>query len=378
MMMEPQSIEEDNESVEAMRLPADSIQSVLRRRTVTPPAAVIPSETDDSHDQRQHEEWETLPQRQLFPAVHKRVRSWSSEGNALRKAHHYDYTSDYEDDEISLEDDLFHTLPLPPVHNPNRKITPAAMALAHNKKAAALQMKRQRPTKWLIPVNHPLKILWDVVTVLLSIYNVYLTHAAIRDRRFQSHPGILEVWFIVDILLNFCTQRQASNSGTVYTTWQAVWARYLTSWFVIDVLALFPAERLYIQPIIELQRKRKFWAKVFRRTKVATKVTTRVLQSGHVPWIVRALVKFTSRPLRELINLIRTCVKYIPKYIMFVRNTKGVILVRALRDFGHFRSAWRHTKDEVATVGTTDGEQSDDWEGLREEEDVEDDESDPF
>ena len=201
---------------------------------------------------------------------------------------------------------------------------------------------------WLIPVNHPLKIAWDIFTVILSIVNVYLTHRFIRERQFQSRPGLIEICYMIDIILNFLTQRTTPD-GTVLTSFTAVWARYLTSWFVIDVMALFPGEVLYIQPVIELQKKRKLWQKIFRRTKVTVKVTTRILQSGHVPWLYKVLVK--ARPIGELFRLIKLMIKYIPKYLLFVRNMKFVLLIRALRDWGHLRAFWRWTTYTVP-IGT--------------------------
>jgi len=363
----------------------------------------------------------------LLPALRKpkrqRLQSWSSEGDAVpRMLQQGDHPEFFHDDEDEDDDDwLLRTrsnsfeLLLPPPRKPvprnNKTMTPAAMALAHGN-ALALQTnntleepstnkatptlrrrvptssprhntnatpspssptnRRMRPTKWLIPVNHPLKIMWDVLTVGLSIYNVYCTHAAIRDRQFATRPGWIEMWFLMDIVLNFVTQRTTHN-GHVYANWQSVWGRYLTSWFVVDVLALFPGEVLYIQPVIDMQRKRKLWTKVFRRTKVATKVTTRILQSGHVPWVYRAIAKASARPIREIVKLTKVCIKYIPKYWQFVRQLKGWILVRVLRDWGHVRMAWRHTtKEEAATVDLTEDDGAtaayQDWEGLNEEE----------
>jgi len=397
-------VDTNHEDDAAVRLSAavpKDIFAGFRRRSVrgTPPAAA--EETDDdwsttSSSYGGAEEWKTarsLPQR---PVVHKRVRSWSCEGAALYKKYE-DYDSDCETD-LDDDDDKVFLIPAMPPRNPTRKLTPAAIALAHGNKFVKkpisksnsgrqqqLTSNMKRPaTKWLIPVNHPLKIIWDVLTVVLSIYNAYATHAAIRDRQFHR-SGWMDAWFMMDIALNFLTQR--SSTGMVYNTWQAVWARYLTSWFVIDVLALFPAELLYIQPVIEMQRRRKFLSKLIRRTKVATKVTTRILQSGHVPWVIKVIVKTTSRPVRELISLIRVCIKYIPNYFQFVRRCKGVILVRLLRDFGHFRAAWRHQNNNHDSIGgetvdltmdedEDDNERQEAWEGLNEYDHDED--SDPF
>lgn len=379
----------------------------------------------------------------------RRVLSWSSERDLHRFLQKQFDDQDVDDEENDNDDEedfyggplnLLLTTPSAAIPRSKRKLTPAALALAHgnvldqecdtipinplgNTKSAStrtgfgssfetrrtqpesrftktpstsslcsksLPPQKKEPTRWLVPMNHPMKVLWDVFTVCLSVYNVYCTHAAIRDRRFESRPAWIELWFILDIALNFISQR-TTHDGTLLVHWQSVWARYLTSWFVIDVLALFPGELIYLQPVIDMNRKQKWWSKIFRRTKIGVKVTTRILQSGHVSWLYRCFVKAQARPVRTIVKIVKWCIKYIPKYILFVRGMKGWILVRALRDWGHVRVAWRHAccKDEVITVDMTedlDDENSNRntrpaWEGLNEEEydyHEDDQDGDPF
>mmetsp|Transcript_15238 Transcript_15238/g.33350 ORF Transcript_15238/g.33350 Transcript_15238/m.33350 type:complete len:465 (+) Transcript_15238:237-1631(+) len=403
---------------EEQDLAAVSLLGLRKRTAGIPSAATQISPASSTSSSNGHQDVPQLPVASTLPRpVRKRTKSWSSEGQVHRIEDDDDgeddsimmrlFEEEEEDDDFLMEGSSFEFLLRPPPRlSSQRKITPAALALQHgnslmvnNQKplsaaaahntaitSAVASPKQQHaplrnPTRWLIPVNHPIKILWDVLTVVLSIYNVYCTHAAIRDRQFQTRPGFIEAWFLVDILLNFCTQRTTPEG--VLVTWQQVWGRYLTSWFVVDVLALFPGEVLYIQPLIELQRKRKLHQKILRRTKVAVKVTTRILKTGHVPWLYRAIAKASARPLREIVTIIKVCVKYVPKYLLFVRNMKGWILVRVLRDVGHVRMAWRHANNkDAATVDLT--EEGDDaapqerWEGLQEEEENDDDDYGPY
>jgi hypothetical protein len=137
--------------------------------------------------------------------VEKRVRSWYCEGQALHKKYE-DYDSDCETD-LDDDDHKVFLIPPMPVQNQTRQLTPPAIALAHGNKfvkkpisksnsgrQTQLTTNMKRPaTKWLIPVNHPLKIVWDVLMVVLSIYNAYATHAAIHRCK-----GVILVRFLRD------------------------------------------------------------------------------------------------------------------------------------------------------------------------------------
>ena len=99
--------------------------------------------------------------------------------------------------------------------------------------------------RFVIPIEHPFKIAWDVLTLVLSIAHSYLTHMAIRDRQFDSSPFIsfCQAWFFADILLNFFTESK-TNTGEIISDHRRIVARYLTSWFAVDILSLFPWEVL--------------------------------------------------------------------------------------------------------------------------------------
>jgi hypothetical protein len=215
------------------------------------------------------------------------------------------------------------------------------------------QTQQQTPkrTKWLIPAEHPYRILWDVLTVVLSMLNLYATHAAIRDRQFGNSifMSFCEVWFFIDILLNFVTEYKTDQ--ITCNTFRAVWARYLTTWFVIDVMSLFPGEALYVAPIIDQQNKRNFFQKSFFRSKAVVKVS-RFLQKKHFQMFGQA-VKHTKHAGVGAPRLLRILIKYIPKYWLFFRNMKGVLAIRMLRQIHWIRKCSRNFlyKDELDENG---------------------------
>lgn len=189
----------------------------------------------------------------------------------------------------------------------------------------------RRKQRWLIPAEHPLKLIWDIMTIVLSIGNAYATHSSIRDRQFGNNFFLrfCEVWFVLDILFNFVTEYKCSD-GMVYKEPVRVWARYLATWFVIDAVSLFPGELLYIQPLIDKQNQRGFFQKSFFRTKAVIRVT-RVLRGRHFRLFGNVAKQTKRAGFGGASRLLKLIIKYVPKYLMFLRNMKAVILVRLLR-----------------------------------------------
>lgn len=200
------------------------------------------------------------------------------------------------------------------------------------------QQQRLRPkygpsrkkSKYVIPLDHPLKAVWDILTVILSIAHSYLTHVAIRDRQFGLSPFIAfcDAWFLIDILLNFTTERK-TNTGEVLSDHRSIVARYLTSWFAVDALSLFPWEVLYVQPLIEVQNRRGILKKSFFRSKAVVRVT-RHLRGRHFRWF-GTVAKHTKQHGVGAQRLLHLIIKYTPKYWMFIRNMKGVVAIRFFR-----------------------------------------------
>lgn len=195
---------------------------------------------------------------------------------------------------------------------------------------------RPMAQSWLIPADHRYKILWDLATVFFSFVAVILQHQSIRDRSFVAKSFIvyfIEGWFLVDMLLNFVTQHKSFRGSIVLKDGKSVWARYLTTWFVVDLLALLPWERIYVQPIIDLQNRRGFFKKSFFRTKAVLRVT-RILKGHHFKLFGRVArqTKHAGVGARGLLKLV---IKYLPKYIFFWRRMRGIVVMRLLRHL-HF------------------------------------------
>mmetsp|Transcript_30516 Transcript_30516/g.50386 ORF Transcript_30516/g.50386 Transcript_30516/m.50386 type:complete len:348 (-) Transcript_30516:67-1110(-) len=218
---------------------------------------------------------------------------------------------------------------------------------------------------WLIPADHPYKILWDLATVFVSFIGVIHQHQSIRDRSFVSTSFLvyfIEGWFLVDMMLNFVTQHKSFDGSIVLKDGKSVWARYLTTWFVVDFLSLLPWERIYVQPIIDLQNRRNFFKKSFFRTKAVLRVT-RILKGRHFKLFGR-VARQTKHAGVGARGLLRLLIKYLPKYIFFWRRMKGVVVMRLLRHFhfiGRFCKNWSSsnyypTKDDD-TASTLDWEE---------------------
>jgi len=237
------------------------------------------------------------------------------------------------------------------------------------------RLAKRPPRSWwiVIPADHPYKIAWDVLTMLWALLGAYRTHVRIRDRVFDQSPLIIltEVWFTVDILLNFVTEHK-TRRGEVIRDGKAVWARYLTTWFVIDILSLIPWERIYVAPVVERIKRRNFFQKTFFRSKAVVRVS-RLLRGRHIKLFGR-VSKRTGTPLRRMATL---AIKYVPKYLVFLRNMKGAMAVRALR-FVHwlhnmYKKIWVKARDAARWRGRAMGHPIFSLVGRRADEEIDSD-----
>jgi len=199
---------------------------------------------------------------------------------------------------------------------------------------------RSKPIEspWLIPVDHPVKVFWDLATVVVSFIVAYHSHTRVRDKSFGEYDSLIsifgEAWFLLDILFNFVSQIR--TRGIVYKDYKSVWARYLTTWFIIDVISIIPWERHYVKPIVEIQKRRGLFRKVFSKSRVVVRVTTRFLRKRHVKTLgnIAKTTKHAGVGARRLLRLI---IKYVPKYVFFYRRMKAIIVMRLLRQVHHLR-----------------------------------------
>eukprot|EP00934_Nitzschia_sp_Nitz4_P003117 Nitzschia sp. Nitz4//scaffold137_size62074//49070//50227//NITZ4_006426-RA/size62074-processed-gene-0.96-mRNA-1//-1//CDS//3329535733//3107//frame0 len=209
---------------------------------------------------------------------------------------------------------------------------------SHSVRLDPLRNRRRfrKQSRWIIPIDHPVKTTWDILTVVLSVANAYATHVSIQERRFGYNPFIsfCNAWFLLDILLNFVTERKTADCELL-RDYRSICARYLISWFAVDALALIPWETLYIQPVIDLQNQRGFFKKSFFRSKAVVRVS-RHLKGKHFRWF-GALVRRTKQHGIGAKGLLQLIIRYVPKYVMWVRNMKGLIALRLLRQVNWFR-----------------------------------------
>lgn len=206
--------------------------------------------------------------------------------------------------------------------------------------------------QWLIPVDHPVRLLWDLSTIVVSLIGLYLSHTNIRDKSFgpTTLNAFCEIWFLVDIVLNFVTQRRLGR--VEYKDWKSICARYLTTWFIIDIISLIPWERYYIRPILEIQKRRNFFVKSFSRTKAVIRVT-RFLKGYHFKMFgkVAKRTKYAGVGSRRLLRLL---IKYVPKYIFFYRRMKAVMMMKFLRQIHHVHRCMNTLRRTTSTVKEDD------------------------
>jgi len=222
--------------------------------------------------------------------------------------------------------------------------------------------QRQRPrSRYVIPAEHPFKLIWDILTVVVAIAHMRKTHEDIRDRQFAFGASKFKVfcdaWFLVDILLNFVTERQTAE-GEYLRDYRSICAHYLTSWFPIDILSLFPWETLYVQPLIELQNKRGPIKKLFHRSRAVVKVVINRLRARHFRWFGN-VAKHTKQHGVGYTRLFRLLIKYLPKYTLFYRNMKGIMAMRVLRQvrwFGRFFLRIEKSDSSTASLSKDDGD----------------------
>jgi len=215
---------------------------------------------------------------------------------------------------------------------------------------------KARPrSRYVIPSEHLFKVIWDILTVIVAIAHMRKTHEDIRDRQFEYGASqfklFCDAWFLVDILLNFVTEQRTAE-GEYLRDYRSICARYLTSWFPIDILSLFPWETLYVQPLIEIQNRRGPMQKLFFRSRAVVKVIINRIRARHFRWFGN-VAKHTKQHGVGYTRLFRLLIKYIPKYSLFFRNMKGVVAMRAVRQarwFGRFFASIEKSDSSTASL----------------------------
>lgn len=192
--------------------------------------------------------------------------------------------------------------------------------------------------RW-IQADHPLKIVWDMCTIILSLTaGVYTTHAGMRDRCFPHLlnstcamktavpmlfgfiPGdmlvtFLDLWCVADIVLNFFIQHESKSEVNNAKR------SYLKTWFVVDLISMLSWEIIFVQPVFH--EKKRLIRKAVDLCKMIPTLKRRWPQLIKLCLVMRAS---RCKPL-SLCRLIR----YAPKYITFTMKMKVVLLLRIMR-----------------------------------------------
>ena len=203
---------------------------------------------------------------------------------------------------------------------------------------------------YIIGADNPIKVLWDVALFLISLFNLLQTHQNIKHQH-HSPFHFLEVFFVIDILLNFITEHKDANTGTLTRNPKLVAWKYLTSWFIFDAVSLIPFETLLIQPILDMQSRRKWFNKALGRTKGFLKVLPRVLRGRNFRMfgMLKNQTKHIGMGGKKLLGAL---IRYIPKYVLFVKKMRYVMLIRSARAYHVVRKIFKDLYVESTQVAS--------------------------
>jgi hypothetical protein len=102
----------------------------------------------------------------------------------------------------------------------------------------------------IIKPNSRLKINWDLVVIILSVYNSILipyefAYSMETNFLFDALDRIIDVFFFIDILINFRTAYVNSKTGELEMDGKQIALRYiLNGRFIVDLIASLPLEAL--------------------------------------------------------------------------------------------------------------------------------------
>jgi len=230
--------------------------------------------------------------------------------------------------------------------------------LNNGKESFEVPLSQAQQSSSYISSNHSMKIVWDVLTILLSLtVGVYTTHASMRDQCFPHllnnncvalHQGralplffgyfhgstvvtLYDLWRVADIVLNFLTEDakhvNKNKNGCSEVKHHSAALTYLKTWFLIDLITLLSWEVLYVQPVFNKNHKKNILLKAIGLIRKFPSLCTTGKRCPRLLRILKWAISFAGR--RSLGKLIR----YAPKYIDFALtgNMKVVIALRVIR-----------------------------------------------
>lgn len=199
--------------------------------------------------------------------------------------------------------------------------------------------------------NH--KVIWDMLTVFLSAtVGTYTTHASIQNRCFavyylneyceardwapNDYPcfriasALVQIWFILDILMNFTPIRRPVNDEKRRII-QSGSTSYFKTWFFVDIFSILPWERVLVHPIFELRRQRNPWQQSIILVRQSPKLFKNFRRFFRVWRTARSIGWKTG-----------WLVRHAPTYTLFFSKMKVVLLIRALREIRWITRALKH------------------------------------
>ena len=106
--------------------------------------------------------------------------------------------------------------------------------------------------KFLLRYNHPIKIRWDFLILLFSIWNYFSlpVDIAFNPIIFKTLGNIvfnhiIDICFALDILFHFRTTITDDSTGTEITDPKQIAIKYIKNKFLIDLIATVPFDSIF-------------------------------------------------------------------------------------------------------------------------------------
>eukprot|EP00241_Pyramimonas_parkeae_P000071 CAMPEP_0114263918 /NCGR_PEP_ID=MMETSP0058-20121206/22851_1 /TAXON_ID=36894 /ORGANISM="Pyramimonas parkeae, CCMP726" /LENGTH=1306 /DNA_ID=CAMNT_0001380401 /DNA_START=267 /DNA_END=4187 /DNA_ORIENTATION=+ len=112
--------------------------------------------------------------------------------------------------------------------------------------AIRLRMRSMKRSRFLLTEDHPIRVKWDIAQFFVLIYVAIAVPMRIgfdleARGMFYVVECMLEVYFYIDILLNFVTSYQDEDNVLVMDL-SEIRMHYLKTWFLIDIVSVLPVD----------------------------------------------------------------------------------------------------------------------------------------
>lgn len=139
----------------------------------------------------------------------------------------------------------------------------------------------ENKTRWIILPDNKYKKIWDILIIIIILYSATFTPyniAFIDSDSDEVIEVIIDVIMWIDLFLNFFTAYTDGEENLVKNRKKII-IKYLKTWFIIDLLSVFPFTQLvkkdnsYVARISKITRLPKFYKvlklfKILRMTKI--------------------------------------------------------------------------------------------------------------